>query len=74
MGRKYTEESKEKMRQKAGHSQSEETRRKLSGMNKGAYHPPADPELARKRKSEAAKKAWERRKADGICKRPSHIS
>lgn len=41
---------------------------------KGVYNPPANPELARKRKSEAAKKAWERRKADGICQRPSHIS
>lgn len=68
-GRNHTEESKEKMRQKAGHAQSEETRRKLSEMNKGVYNPPADPELARRRKSEAAKKAWERRKANGKCQR-----
>ena len=73
-GRKHTEESKEKMRQKAGHPQSVETRRKLSEMNKGVYNPPADPELARRRKSEAAKKAWERRKANGKCQRSTHIS
>lgn len=61
-GRKHTEAAKEKMRQKAGHSQSVETRRKLSEMNRGVYHPPKDPELARKRKSEAIKKMWERRR------------
>lgn len=63
IGRKHSEESKAKMRAKAGHPQSEETKKKLSDMNKGVYHPPADPEAARRHKSEATKKVWERRKA-----------
>lgn len=73
MGRKHTEESKEKMRQKAGHPQSEETRRNLSEMNKGVYHPPADPEAARRHKSEATKKVWERRKSFDKSTRKSLI-
>lgn len=71
-GRKHTDESKQKMREKAGHPQSDETRKKLSEMNKGVYHPPANPELARKRKSEAVKKVWEeRRRKDADSKRKS---
>lgn len=35
---------------------------------------PIDPEVARRKKSEAAKKAWERRKANGKCQRSTHIS
>lgn len=69
-GRKHTEEAKEKMRRNSGHPQTEETRRKLSEMNKGVYHPPANPELARKRKSEAIKKVWERRRKENAgCSR-----
>ena len=69
-GRKHTEEAKEKMRKNSGHPQTEETRRKLSEMNKGVYHPPANPELSRKRKSEAVKKVWERRRKENAgCSR-----
>lgn len=69
-GRKHTEESKEKMCKNSGHPQTEETRRKLSEMNKGVYHPPANPELSRKRKSEAVKKVWERRRKENAgCSR-----
>lgn len=39
-------------------------------MNKGVYHPPANPELSRKRKSEAVKKVWERRRKENAgCSR-----
>lgn len=69
-GRKHTKEAKEKMRKNSGHPQTEETRRKLSEMNKGVYHPPANPELARKRKNEAVKKVWERRRKENAgCSR-----
>ena len=61
-GRKFSEETIQKIKKSAGHPQTEETRRKLSEMNKGVYHPPADPELARIRKSEATKRVWEERR------------